>query len=178
MSRFQASLMLALSLVCCRGPSPEQARAEARRLRAAVGGHRAAYLQSIEAEKVLISETLAWLEGPLATRDRGLLAAESRRFTEKWARVYFMPREIHAALRQEQYMAPTVRSAHALILRRLKSRYFTLHDYQRYAQHASETGARHTPLGRMPAPLASLKARLTAHAQPRDEISPILNGLP
>jgi hypothetical protein len=171
-------LPLIVSLSGCRSPSPEKAESEAQALRASIDRHRAAYLKSIQLENALVARTLTWLSGPVATRDRGELASEAGRYMEDWARVYFMPREMHAAIKQDEYSADAVCQAHEKILKHLKDRYFILHDYQRYAQYTSESDFKDAPPGRMPSQLAEMKRRLETHAAARDEITPILAQLP
>jgi len=171
-------LLLIVSLSGCRNPTPEKVKSEAQSLRGSIERHRAAYLKSIELENALVAKTLTWLSGPVATRDRGALASEAGRFMEDWARVYFMPREMHAAIKQDEYSADAVSQAHERILKHLKDRYFILHDYQRYAQHTSESDFSDAPLGKMPSQLAEMKRRLETHAAARDEITPILAQLP
>lgn len=144
---------------------PPDAAADSARLRASFAKHRQAYLEGLDAENRLLAETRQWLPSA-KSGDRS-----SCRFVDPWSRVYFNPREIQFALREGSYSAPAVRRAHAEILDRLKTRYFILHDYQRYAQYDCE--------GRNgPAQFDEFRRRLDAHAPAKDEVTPILESLP
>ena len=173
----RSTLILMLLLAACRPPSAEETRAEAASLRASLERHRGQYLKSIEAENLLVRETLAWLNGGLESRNRGLLRSEAGRFMEKWARVYFVPREMHAAIRESRFRSETVREAHQRVLDHLKKRYFELHDFQRYAQYTNEAAESSMPLGRMPDRLAEFRTRLEGRPDARDEITGALETL-
>jgi hypothetical protein len=157
-------LAVAVLLPACNLTPPDPA-AESARLRASFAKHRPVYLEGLAAENRLLAESLQWLRDP-SRRDA------SCRFVDPWARVYFNPREIHAAIRFDEYRSPQVRETHARILERLKRRYFTLHDYQRYAQYACEKRA-----GKL-AQLDDFLSRLETHPPATDEVTPLLDALP
>lgn len=171
-------LLLAAALAGCGPPSPEQVRQEAARLRRSFDKHRPAYLRAIEATSLLVPESLAWLNGPATTAPRAQAVAEAHRLTERWARVYFAPRYIHEQLRHDEYSTPQVRAAHRRLLSLLKQRYFELHDYQRYAQHAAESSIHGAAPGRLPQPLQEFRRRLEARRPAVDEVTPLLDSLP
>jgi hypothetical protein len=156
-------LAVAVLLPAC-NLSPPDVAAESARLRASIAKRRAAYVDGIDSENRLVAESLRWLTGPSRVE-------ASCRFVDPWARVYFNPREFHAAIRFDEYRSPQVRDVHARILERLKRRYFILHDYQRYAQYACESPSKGAQLG-------EFQRRLEAHPRAEDEIAPILAGLP
>jgi hypothetical protein len=172
-----AGIFALAALAGCSGPSPEETRREAMRLRASVEKYRSDYLNAVAAENRLAPETLAWLNGPAITAGRTQAVSDARRFMDLWARVYFAPRHMHEQLRLDEYSSPRVRAAHEIMLNRLKRRYFELHDYQRYAQHASESEMHHTPAGRLPKQLEEFRNRLQTREPAADEIGPLLDSL-
>jgi hypothetical protein len=157
-------LAVAVLLPAC-NLTPPDAAAESTRLRASFDKHRAIYLEGLAAENRLLAESVHWLHDPSRLQ-------ASCRFVDPWARVYFNPREIHAAIRFDEYRSPQVRETHAKILDRLKKRYFILHDYQRYAQYACESRSA------KPAQLDEFLSRLEAHPLAADEVTPLLDALP
>ena len=161
----------------CGEPSPQAARQEAVRLRAALEKHRPAYLKSIADANRLSRETLAWLDGPAVSHSRSMALSEARTFADKWARVYFVPRVMHGQLRFDRYGSGQVRAAHRRVLDILRISYFELHDYQRYSQHASETNLHGAPPGRLPPPLEEFRRRLRARPPFSDELSPVISAL-
>jgi hypothetical protein len=168
---------LLTALTGCGDPSPEAVRREATRLQASVEKHRSDYLHAIAAENRLAPETLAWLKGAAITAARTYAVSDARRYMDRWARVYFGYRYMHQQLRSDEYASPRVRGVHREILEHLKRRYFETHDYQRYAQHASESEMYHTPAGRLPRQLREFRNRLEAQPPAVDEIGPLLDGL-
>lgn len=153
-------------------PIPEQAA----RLRSRFGKYQAEYLASIDGENQLIGETLLWLNGRAVTAPRAEAAAEARKLMDRWASVYFVPRYMHEQLRFDRYSPPIQAVQHGL-LERLKRRYFELHDYQRYAQSAWQSGMHNTPVGRLPRELEEFRSRLEARAPAVDELGPLLTSL-
>lgn len=168
--------LIACLLAGCNTTPPESGRQQASRLRGSLEEHRAAYLKSIEDANRLMPETVAWLDGPAVNRSRAVALSEARNFTEKWARIYFVPRTMHEKLRFHRYTSREVREAHQRVLEALRRSYFELHEYQRYCQRASETRLHGTPPGILPPQLVEFRNRLRARAPLRDEISPVLAG--
>jgi hypothetical protein len=175
--RYPGFLLLLLS-GCGHHPSAEAVRAEAKRLQASVERYRSDYLNAIASENRLIPETLAWLNGGATTGARTDAVADARRYMDRWARVYFAHRYMHGQLRFDRYSSEQVRTAQRKMLEHLKRRYFELHDYQRYAQHASESEMHHTAAGRLPKELEEFRNRLLARVPAVDGISPVLDSLP
>lgn len=159
-------------------PSPEEVRQEAAKLRRSVEKHHGDYLRSVENANRLVPETLAWLDGPARDATRAQAASEAHRIAERWARVYFGPRWIHQQLRFDKYSSMEVHQAHGQLLDYLKRTYFELHDYQRYAQHAAESGMHGAPRGTLPPQLQEFRKRLAARPAAVDEITPVLEALP
>jgi hypothetical protein len=170
-------VVLAALLAAC-GTSPQETREQSARLRASIEKYRAEYLQSIETENRLIPETIVWLAGSALTAPRAQAVAEARDFMDRWARVYFVPRYMHGQLRSDEYSSAEVKELQRRMLDGLKRRYFELHDYQRYAQYASESEMGHTPAGLLSKELQEFRKRLQARAPAVDEIGPVLNALP
>lgn len=171
-------LLLAAALAACGPPSPEQTRAEARRLRASFAPHHAAYAASLKDWNLAARLSLNWLDGPALTSTRSQAVADVRLLQERWAKVHFAPRVIHEALRFDRYQTPLVRAAHTEMLARLRRAYVESHDYQRYSQHAAQTSIHGAPPGRLPAPLAEFRRRLAARPPAVDDVSPLLASLP
>lgn len=153
-------VLLATLLIGCRGPADEARERAA--LSEALARSQQDYLGSIEAENALDRRTLAWIDGGLANRSRTQFHSEARAFTERWARVYFVPREIHADLSRLELRAPEVRERHARILHALRARYFELHDFQRYCQGAAEADDHSFPIGSLPPQLIEFRRRLAS----------------
>jgi hypothetical protein len=97
---------------------------------------------------------------------------------DRWARVYFVPRYMHGQLRIDEYSSEQVKAVQGLLLDHLRRRYFELHDYQRYAQHASESEMHRAPPGRLPKELEEFRNRLRARVPSVDEIARLLASLP
>lgn len=176
MSSIRRIVVLLALLGSCRSHPQERLPEQAARLRSAFGKYRAEYLASIDAENRLIAETLLWLNGNAVTAPRAEAAAEARRLMDRWARVYFVPRYMHAQLRLDRY-SPPIQAVQQRLLERLKRRYFELHDYQRYAQSAWESGMHNTRAGRLPKELEEFRSRLGARAPAVDELWPLLDSL-
>jgi hypothetical protein len=174
--RFVVIALLAISAGCAR--HTESAHDQAARLRGSIERYRAEYLKAIESENRLIPETLAWLSGDAVFATRSRATADARVFMDRWARVYFAPRYMHEQLRFDRYTSPEVRRVQEQILGHLKRRYFELHDYQRYAQHASQSEMHRTAAGRLPRQLEEFRSRLQSRRPAGDEIAPLLALLP
>ena len=168
--------MIALLAACPFKPA-EPVRQQVERLRASWEAHLPAYAASIEAENRLIPETIAWLKGSAVTAPRGQAAAEARRLMDRWARVYFVPRHMHEQLRFDAYSSARVTAVQKRLLAGLQRRYFELHEYQRYAQHAAESEMYNTRAGRLPRELEEFRTRLEARRPAVDEIRPLLEEL-
>lgn len=168
----------ALACCACSGPKPAEIRQESVRLRTVMQTHMPAYRASVEEENRLIAATLEWLRGEALTAPRSAAASAARRWEERWSKVYFVPRYMHELRRGDEYRTAPAREAQKRILALLKTRYFELHDFQRYAQYAAESGMRYTPVGRLPGQLEEFRRRLEARAPARDDITPLLEGLP
>jgi hypothetical protein len=173
----KAGVALSLLLVSC-ARQRETVPEEAARLRASIEKFSSEYRQAIDAENRLRSETLAWLRSSAVTASRAEAAREARLLMDRWARVYFVPRWMHEKLRHDQYSSTEVRAMQARVLGHLKRRYIELHDYQRYAQHASESGMHHTPVGYLPAQLKEFQLRLEGRPVATDELGGMLAELP
>lgn len=173
----KAGVAALLLLSGCTGRD-ESLPQQAARLCASIEAHRAEYRRRIAEENRLRLETLDWLQGTAVTAPRAEAVREARRFMDRWAKVYFVPRWMHERLRQDVYSSGEVRGVQARVLGHLKERYFELHDYQRYAQGASESEMHHTPAGRLPAQLREFALRLEARPAARDELAGLLDGLP
>ncbi|MFN7939492.1 MAG: hypothetical protein U0R19_39560 [Bryobacteraceae bacterium] len=152
-------------LAGCSGPGREETRREAARFRASLERYRAEYVQGIERENRLTRETLVWLKGAAVTGSHTRRMSDARQFTDRWAKVYFVPRTMHEQLRFDRYASPEVRAVQARVLDHLKTRYFELHDYQRYAQG-------------FPAGYRDFERRLEVRAMARDELFGLLASLP
>jgi len=150
---------------------------EAGRLRASVEKHNAEYRQSVEAENRLAAETIAWLKGDAVIAPRSQALAQARLVMDRWARVYFVPRYMHEQLRLDEYSSARVQAIQRQLLDRLKRRYFELHEYQRYAQRASESEMHHTPAGRLAEELLEFQRRLESRPTATDELRPLLETL-
>ena len=172
-----ASLALLALLTGCTTRLPESERAQMARLRASYAIHFAGHEASIGAENRLIAETLAWLNGTAVTAPRAQAVQEARRWTDRWAKVYFVPRYMHEQLRYDEYQAPRVKAVQRQLLEHMKRRYFELHEYQRYAQNASESGFHNTPPGHLPHQLVEFRQKLEARAPAVDRIGPLLATL-
>lgn len=173
------AVMLAavLASCACSGPTPAEIRRDSARLRKAIEQHLPEYRKSVEEENRLIPATLAWLSAEAVAAPRSTAASGARHWMDLWAKVYFVPRYMYELRRGDEYRTALAREIHWRILAHLRERYFELHDYQRYAQHASESGMHNTPAGRLPAPLEEFERRLEARAPARDEITPLLANL-
>ena len=168
----------ALLLVAgCTARSPEAAHDEQVRLRRSLEKHHGRYVASIETENRLVTETLAWLNGNAISASRAQAVAEARRLTDRWSRVYFVPRYMHEELRFDKYSSAQVRAVQRQMLDRLKRHYFQLHDYQRYAQNAAESEMHHTPPGRLPRELEEFRSGLESREPSVDEIRPLIEFL-
>jgi hypothetical protein len=172
-----AGLALLTVLAGCSTRLPESERDQAARLRASYGRHLADHLASIGTENSLVHETLAWLNGTAVTAPRGQALREARHWMDRWASVYFVPRYMHEQLRYDQYSSPRVKAVQQQLLDEMKQRYFELHDYQRYAQYAYESGLHNTPPGRLPRQLVEFRQRLEVRAPAADRIAPLLASL-
>ena len=172
------ALCVAVLLAGCRTVSPQTARTEAARLRASFEMHRPRYLQVIELENSLRPETLAWLNSPAARQAHMISKTYQCQLMERWARAYFVPREIHAAMRPQEYTSLEAKTAHQRVLTHLKERYFVLHDFQRYAQRACEAADRGAAPGKLSHNLQEFRQRLEARPRAVDEASRILASLP
>lgn len=173
-----ATLAAVVACCACSGPTPAEIQQESARLRKAIEQHLPEYRKSVEEENQLIPATLAWLRTDAVTAPRSTAASAARLWMDRWAKVYFVPRYMHELRRGDEYRTAPAREVQGRILAHLKERYFELHDYQRYAQHASESGMHNTPAGRLPAPLEEFQRRLEAHAPAVDVITPLLASLP
>lgn len=172
-----ATLLLALLLAgCALRHVPE--RDEAARLRASVEPFLSGYRESIAAEHRLCADTLAWLRGSALTAPRTQAVSEARVLTDRWAKVYFVPRWMHGKLHLDRYSSPQVKAVQTRILRHLRQRYFELHDFQRYAQQASESAMYYTPAGRLAAQLQEFQMRLEARPAAAAELDAMLTALP
>jgi hypothetical protein len=176
--RLWAPLALAAAMASCNPRSPETARAEAARLRTSFEPHRSAYIKAIEAENLLVPETLAWLDTELGAKGTPRSASQACRLMDRWAAVYFGPRVIQMELRFDQYRSAEVSQVQRRMLEHLRQRYFLLHEYQRYAQAACDAGAGAARQAQGRAGLAEFRSRLAAHPQQVDEVSPLLGTLP
>lgn len=172
-----AGLALLALLAACSTRPPESEREQAARLRASYAIHLAGHLASIAAEEQLAAETLTWLNGPAVTAPRTQAVREARHWMDRWAKVYFVPRYMHEQLRSHQYSAPRVQAVQQQLLHHMKQRYVELHDYQRYAQRASESNMHDTQAGRLPPQLVEFRQRLEARAPAADRIQPLLATL-
>ncbi|MBL0156716.1 MAG: hypothetical protein IPP47_06385 [Bryobacterales bacterium] len=170
--------LLAVGLAACRHTPPSSPAHDASRLRSSFAQHQSAYLASLAAENALVSATLQWLNTSAATQPRSQLRSTACQFTERWARVYFVPRHIHQLLRFDRYTPGPVEDAHTRLLERLRVRYFLLHEYQRYGQRACEASVQSYNVPGLPPGLAEFRARLQAHPQAIDELTPLLDALP
>lgn len=166
------------ALSACRPSTQPSTAEEAARFRSSFAAHRAAYLESIEGENALVPATLQWLDGPASTQSRSLLRSTACQFTDRWARVYFGPRHMQEQMRSEVYAAGPVQDAHRRLMERLRERYFLLHEYQRYSQHACEATPRSYNAPGLPPGLLEFRNRLLAHPKAVDEITPVLESLP
>lgn len=168
---------LVLILAGCRRQHVAAPHEEAARLRASIEKLGAEYRQSLEAEDRLAAETIAWLKGDAVTAPRSQALARARQLMDRWARVYFVPRYMHEQLRFDEYSAARVRTVQRRLLDSLKLRYFELHEYQRYAQRASESEMHHTPAGRLAGELQEFQRRLESRQPATDEIQPLMETL-
>ncbi len=164
-------------LAGCQAPPPDVARQEVARLRASLERHRPAYLKAIDEGNRLIPETLVWLDGRAAQQPRSIALAEARTLTGKWANVYFVPRSMHEQLRFDRYSSAKAGAAHQRVLSLLRRDYFELHEYQRYAQRASEATLHGASGGRLPPQLHEFRRRRRARPPFADEIGPLLAAL-
>ena len=164
-------------LAGCSTRAPESERDQAARLQASYAIHFAGHEASIGTENRLLAETLAWLNGTAVTAPRAQAVQEARRWMDRWAKVYFVPRYMHEQLRYDEYRAPRVKAVQRQLLEHMKRRYFELHEYQRYAQNASESGFHNTPPGRLPQQLVEFRQKLEARAPAVDRIGPLLATL-
>ena len=158
-------LLVVAFLVGCSGPTPEETWREAARFRASLEKYRVEYVQGIETENRLTGETLVWLKGAAVTGSHTRAMSDARQFTDRWARVYFVPRYMHEQLRFDRYDSMEVRAVQSRVLGHLKKRYFELHDYQRYCQG-------------FPAGHRDFERRLEVRAVARDELPGLLASLP
>jgi len=170
--------LLVVGLIACRHSAPTSPAHDAARLRSSFVPHRAPCLASLDAENALVPATLLWLNTSAATQPRSQLRSTACQFTERWARVYLVPRHIHQLLRFDRYTPGPVEDAHTRLLERLRVRYFLLHEYQRYGQRACEASAQSYNVPGLPPGLAEFRARLQAHPQAIDELTPVLDSLP
>jgi len=171
-----AALLLTLLLAgCASRPVPE--REEAARLRASMEPFLSGYRESIAAENLLCADTLAWLRGSAISAPRTQAVSEARVLTDRWAKVYFVPRWMHGNLHLDKYSSAQVKAVQTRILQHLRQRYFELHDFQRYAQQASESAMYHTPAGRLPAQLQEFQLRLETKPAAASELDAILTAL-
>lgn len=158
-------LWMVAILAGCSGPTPEETWREAVRFRASLEKYRAEYLRGIENENRLTRETLVWLEGAAVTGSHTRRMSDARQFTDRWAKVYFVPRTMHEQLRFDRYASTEVRAVQGRVLDHLKKRYFELHEYQRYAQG-------------FPAGCREFERRLEVRGVARDELFGLLASLP
>jgi hypothetical protein len=172
-----AGLALLALLAGCSTRLPESEFDQARRLRASYAMHLAGHLASIATEERLVSETLAWLNGTAVTAPRTQALREARHWMDRWAKVYFVPRYMHEQLRYDHYLSPRIKAVQRQLLDHMKQRYVELHDYQRYAQHASESNMHNTQPGRLPPQLVEFRQRLEVRAPAADRIGPLLATL-
>jgi hypothetical protein len=149
-------------------------REESAKLRASIEKFRSEYSQAIDTENQLCAQTLDWLRGRAVTAPRSLAVSEARAFRDRWGKVYFVPRWMHEQLRYDRYSSPEVKAMQARVLNHLKQRYFELHDYQRYAQHASESAMHHAPVGYLPGQLQEFQLRLESRLPATDELDAML----
>ena len=175
MIRMALLLMLLLLAACVR--ERETVRDQSARLLASFEPFRAEYSRAVEDENRLRADTLAWLRGSAVTAPRTLASSEARILMERWAKVYFVPRWMHQQLRFDSYSSSEVRRVQSRVLHHLKRRYFELHDYQRYAQHASQSAMHRTPEGYLSAPLKEFQLRLEARPAALDELGAMLGEL-
>jgi hypothetical protein len=173
----KAGVALSLLLAGC-VRQRETVLEEAARLRASVEKFSSEYRQAIDAENRLRPETLAWLRNSAMTASRAEAARDARSLMDRWATVYFVPRWMHEKLRYDRYSSTEVRAMQARVLGHLKRRYFELHDYQRYAQYASESAMHYTPVGYLPAQLKEFELRLEERPVATDELGGMLAELP
>jgi hypothetical protein len=173
----KTAAVLLLVLAGCT-PEGETERDQAARLRSSVDKFRSEYREAIKVENQLIAETIAWLRGSARSAPRAHAIADARVFMDRWAKVYFVPRWMHEKLRYDQYSSVAVKAVQARVLDYLKRRYFELHDYQRYAQHASESEIQRTPVGYLPEDLKEFQLRLEARQPATNEIDAMLAALP
>ena len=139
--------------------------------------HLPGHLASIATEERLVAETLAWLNGTAVTAPRTQAVREARHWMDRWARVYFVPRYMHEQLRYDHYSSPRIKAVQQQLLDHMKQRYVELHDYQRYAQRASESNMHNTQAGRLPPQLVEFRQRLEVRAPAADRIGPLLATL-
>lgn len=177
--RTWAVALAAVAACCaCAAPTHDEIRQESARLRKVMEQHLPEYRKAVDEENRLIPATLQWLRAEAVTAPRSAAAPTARQWMDRWAKVYFVPRYMHELRRGDEYRTAPAREAQKRILAHLKERYFELHDYQRYAQHASESGMHNSPAGRLPAELTEFQRRLEARAPARDVITPLLAALP
>jgi hypothetical protein len=170
-------LALLALLTACTTRLSESERDQATRLRASYAMHLAGHLASIATEERLAAETLAWLNGTAVTAPRTEAIREARHWTDRWAKVYFVPRYMHEQLRYDQYSSPRIKAVQQQLLDHMKQRYVELHDYQRYAQRASESNMHNTQAGRLPPQLVEFRQRLEVRTPAADRIGPLLATL-
>lgn len=172
-----AGLALLALLTGCSTRLPESEGEQAARLRASYAVRLAGHLASIAAEEQLVAETLAWLNGTAVTAPRTQAVREARHWMDRWAKVYFVPRYMHQQLRYDYYSSPRIKAVQQQLLDHMKQRYVELHDYQRYAQRASESSMHNTQAGRLPPQLVEFRQRLEVRARAADRIGPLLATL-
>jgi hypothetical protein len=161
----------------CRHSSTAPVQAEAASILASAEKFYGEYVESIDAENKLISLTISWLHGDALTAARTHALSDARRLTDRWARVYFVPRHMHEKLRFDEYSSTQVKGIQRQMLAVLKRRYFELHEFQRYAQRSAESEIQGTPAGRLPQGLLEFRNRLEARTPAIDEIGPMLTIL-
>ena len=164
-----------LVLCACAGPTPVETREEPALLRKTMEQHLPEYRKSVENENRLIEDSLAWLQTDAITAPRAAAVSAARQWADRWIKVYFVPRYFQERRQGDRYRTTPAREAQKQILTHLKARYFELHDYSRYGDHAAASAMHNTPAGRLPAPPEEVKERLEARAQ--DQITPLLAQL-
>lgn len=170
-------LAVVVVLAGCRSGPVASVHEEAARLRTSFEKYAAAYRESVEAENRLRAATIGWLKAGAVTASRTQAISEARQVTDRWARIYFVPRHMHEQLRFDVYASTEVRAVQQQMLEHLKRRYFELHEYQRYAQAASETEMHHMPAGRLAVELVEFRSRLEGRRPAVDELGPFLATL-
>jgi len=153
--------VFALLLSGCGGAD---SRTELRDLRAFWIAQDDHYRKTATLEREIGGHTRNWLSRSLETEPRSQAASESGRIAEAWVAVHVGYRWLAQELAKKKYGSTPARAERERLLAHLKRHQFRALQMEHLAYEADRNGFRHTPLGRVPVQIETMR-RLVANRE-------------